>query len=147
VITEYACASQSLVVVPLYDTLGPDAIKFILKQTAMTVVVVAGEKLEHLLNVAPECPALKYVIKIGQLTAEDKQKAKDARVSLLYFKGVEALGKDSPKTLSPPKPEDLLTICYTSGTTVFKSGTLLQAFKRIICLFYPPLFRATRRVS
>ena len=37
---------------------------------------------------------------------------------LLYFKGVEALGKDMKKPHVPPGPDDLLTICYTSGTTV-----------------------------
>jgi long-subunit acyl-CoA synthetase (AMP-forming) len=44
--------------------------------------------------------------------------ALQANVTLLYFKGVEALGKDSQKPPVPPSPSDILTICYTSGTTV-----------------------------
>jgi long-chain acyl-CoA synthetase len=55
--------------VPLYDTFGQDAIKFILNQTKMAVVVVAEDKLASLLAVAPACPSLRYVIKIGALNA------------------------------------------------------------------------------
>jgi long-chain acyl-CoA synthetase len=98
--------------------LGPDAIKFILNQTQTSVVVVEAAKLNQLLAVAPQCPSLKYVIKIGTLTADDKKMAQDSKVTLLYFKGVEALGKDSPKKPQPPSPSDTLTVCYTSGTTV-----------------------------
>lgn len=118
VITELSASFYGLIVVPLYDTLGPDAIKFILNQTQTSVVVVEPSKLQHLLTVAPQCPSLKYVVKIGTLTAEDKKMAQEAKVTLLYFKGVEALGKDAPKKPAPPSPSDTLTICYTSGTTV-----------------------------
>ena len=80
VMSELACAHYSLVLgafaiylclfaVPLYDTLGPDAIKYIINQTKMSVVVVAEEKLHALLTAAPQCPSLRYVIKIGSLTA------------------------------------------------------------------------------
>lgn len=30
---------------------------------------------------------------------------------------IEAIGRDHRQPVSPPKPEDICTICYTSGTT------------------------------
>lgn len=56
-------------IVPLYDTLGQDAIEFIINQTKMSVVVVASDKLPLFMEVVPKCPSLKYIIKIGTLTA------------------------------------------------------------------------------
>lgn len=40
VIAEQACNSQGIVTVPLYDTLGADAVSYILGQTGMTTVFV-----------------------------------------------------------------------------------------------------------
>ena len=41
---------------------------------------------------------------------------------------VEALGKEKPSPLRPPKPDDLATICYTSGTTNVPKGALLTHY-------------------
>lgn len=65
----------------------------------MKIIVVAQEKLITLLNVLKTSSTeVKYVIKIGNFVSnEEKQAAKDAKVSLLYFQGVEAMGLDHPR--------------------------------------------------
>lgn len=73
-----------------------------------------------LLKLAPKAPHLKYVIKIGSLQEEEKSMAKEAKVILLYFKGVEEMGKDAPKKHVPPSPSDLYTVCYTSEFSYFE---------------------------
>jgi long-chain acyl-CoA synthetase len=88
-------------------------------------VVVEPAKLETLLSASKECPGLKYIVKMGSLTPEEKQAAKGTNASLMYFKGVEALGKDTRKLPSPPKPEDVMIYCYTSGTTGDPKGVIL----------------------
>ena len=67
-ITEIACGAYSLVIVPLYDTLGHDAISYIVNQTGMSAVVCAEDKLANLFAVAKQCKSLQYVIKIGTLS-------------------------------------------------------------------------------
>ncbi|KAI3644926.1 hypothetical protein MP228_011090 [Amoeboaphelidium protococcarum] len=127
-ITQIACSAYSFVVVPLYDTLGHDAIKYIINQAELSVVIVEPGKLQNLLQCANSCPSLKYVVKMGSsLTPEEKQSAKQLSpsVSLMYFKGVEALGKENLKPVVPAKPDDLLTICYTSGTTGDPKGVMI----------------------
>jgi len=51
-----------MVSVALYDTLGVPAVRHIMQQTAMPVVVVAGDKLATVLEVAPDCPDLRLIV-------------------------------------------------------------------------------------
>ncbi len=66
------CHIQLIYSVPLYDTLGHDAIAYIINQTEMSVVVAAQDKLDNLFQASKNCPTLKHVIKIGQLTPGKK---------------------------------------------------------------------------
>ncbi|MFS7927968.1 putative long-chain-fatty-acid--CoA ligase [Helianthus anomalus] len=48
-----ACNAQSYIYVPLYDTLGPGAVNFILDHAEVDVVFVQDKKVKELLN--PDC--------------------------------------------------------------------------------------------
>lgn len=43
--------------------------------------------------------------------------AADKGIQLYDWDEVEALGRLFPRAHTPPKPQDPITICYTSGTT------------------------------
>lgn len=47
VMGEYACYALNLVTVPLYDTLGDDAIVHICNQTEMKVAIVSVQKVSY----------------------------------------------------------------------------------------------------
>ena len=49
ILTEQACYTYSLAVVPLYDTLGPDACAFIINQAEINLVVCENDKKCNLL--------------------------------------------------------------------------------------------------
>lgn len=49
ILFEQGCYSYSLVVVPLYDTLGPDACAFIIDKTRLSIVVCEDDKKINLL--------------------------------------------------------------------------------------------------
>lgn len=54
ILAEQACYTYSLVVVPLYDTLGPDACAFIINQAEINLVVCENDsKCNLLLDKAP----------------------------------------------------------------------------------------------
>lgn len=100
--------------VPLYDTLGPDACAFIVNQTeAQLVVVEDDKKVNLLLDKAPK--QLKKLVVIKALRPQTIQRAKNRGIEIFMFDEVEKLGAQRNNPEVPPKPTDLCTICYTSG--------------------------------
>ena len=58
IVAEQAAYSNNAAVVPLYSTLGPQAIAFILKQTGLKTVVCSLTELPHLAKAKSEDPSL-----------------------------------------------------------------------------------------
>lgn len=125
-IAEHACYSYSMVIVPLYDTLGPDACAFIIDQAKITTVICdKDDKISFLLDKSNLTPSLKLIIHIAAVTKDTMDKAALSGVQLLSYSEVERLGEANPAEPVPPKPSDLSTVCYTSGTTGNPKGVML----------------------
>lgn len=79
------------VLVPLYDTLGPDACGFIINHTEAELVVVEDDKkVNLLLDKAPKY--LKKLVVIKPLRPATLQRAKNRGVDVFTFEEVEKLG-------------------------------------------------------
>ncbi|KAK1787974.1 hypothetical protein P4O66_016451 [Electrophorus voltai] len=117
IISELACYTYSMVVVPLYDTLGPNAIRYIINIADIsTVICDKPEKAEVLLgNVErQETPGLKTIILMDPFGPELMEHGENCGVHIQAMKDVE-----------PPRPEDLSIVCFTSGTTGNPKGVML----------------------
>jgi long-chain acyl-CoA synthetase len=130
VIAEQAANAYSLVTVALYDTLGADTLTFTVNHADLEIIVCSVDKIPNLLKAASSCPKLKIIISMddlapGQATNVLKQWAEEKNIALYSFNEVEALGKKQPRAHVPPQPEDITTICYTSGTTGEPKGVMV----------------------
>uniref|UniRef100_A0AAR2IVH1 Arachidonate--CoA ligase n=1 Tax=Pygocentrus nattereri TaxID=42514 RepID=A0AAR2IVH1_PYGNA len=127
IIAELSCYTYSMVVVPLYDTLGPDAIRYIINIAEIsTVICDKPEKAKVLLgNVErKETPGLKRIILMDPFDSELVEQGEKCGVQIQALKNIEVHLRDFPFVLQLPQPDDLSIVCFTSGTT--GKPTLIQ---------------------
>uniref|UniRef100_A0A663F4V5 Long-chain-fatty-acid--CoA ligase n=1 Tax=Aquila chrysaetos chrysaetos TaxID=223781 RepID=A0A663F4V5_AQUCH len=117
IISELACYTYSMVVVPLYDTLGPGAIRYIVNTADIsTVICDKPEKARILLDHVErrETPGLSSIILMDPFEKELTERGRHCGVRIQTMQEVE-----------PPRPEDLSIVCFTSGTTGNPKGAML----------------------
>ncbi|XP_069055662.1 long-chain-fatty-acid--CoA ligase 1 isoform X2 [Pleurodeles waltl] len=128
VITELGCCTYSMVTVPLYDTLGPEAISYIINKAEIALVFCDNtDKTKCLLDNMEkgQTPVLRTIIVMDSFDTEIVERGKKCGVEILSMKALEDLGKANRQRPKPPKPEDLAVVCFTSGTTGNPKGAML----------------------
>ncbi|KAK9530069.1 hypothetical protein VZT92_011602 [Zoarces viviparus] len=128
IIGELACYTYSMVVVPLYDTLGPEALVFIIDQAEISTVLCDNQrKAETLLQnrETGQTPVLKTIVVMDPFDSELVERGTKCGVDVVLMQDVEALGQSNLEQPIPPKPEDLSIVCFTSGTTGNPKGAML----------------------
>ncbi|XP_054493073.1 long-chain-fatty-acid--CoA ligase 5 isoform X3 [Agelaius phoeniceus] len=128
IISEYACYTYSMVAVPLYDTLGPEAIVYIVNKADISVVICdTPAKAEVLLKNCEDkkTPCLKIIVLMDLFDKELKDRGAKVGIEILSLQEVEELGKNNIREPVPPRPEDLSVVCFTSGTTGNPKGAML----------------------
>ncbi|NWZ92250.1 ACSL5 ligase, partial [Nesospiza acunhae] len=128
IISEYACYTYSMVAVPLYDTLGPEAIVYIVNKADISVVICdTPAKAEVLLKNCEDkkTPCLKIIVLMDLFDKELKDRGVKVGIEILSLQEVEELGRNNIREPVPPKPEDLSVVCFTSGTTGNPKGAML----------------------
>ncbi|XP_075622222.1 long-chain-fatty-acid--CoA ligase 6 isoform X1 [Balearica regulorum gibbericeps] len=128
IISELACYTYSMVVVPLYDTLGPGAIRYIVNTADIsTVICDKPEKARTLLDHVErrETPGLSSIILMDPFEKELTERGRCCGVRIQTMQEVEDRGRESRRVPVPPRPEDLSIVCFTSGTTGNPKGAML----------------------
>jgi long-chain acyl-CoA synthetase len=125
VITELACGSYSYISVPLYDTLGASAVKYIINHAEITALFCSQDKLQNLLLQLSELPSIRLIVVVGGTENSLPSVPSQLGIRLIPYSRLEAQGRADTQPFVPPQPHDVATICYTSGTTGVPKGAML----------------------
>jgi long-chain acyl-CoA synthetase len=125
VLAEHGCFSMSVVTVPLYDTLSSQAIYYILRKTNMTCVVCSSDKVDQLISLSIANNSDSWRLKFIVVMDGSGSPVSRSGVTVMSLQYVESLGGSSSLPLVPPSPQQLATMCFTSGTTGDPKGALL----------------------
>jgi len=124
VMTDYAILSIGAITVPIYPSLVPDQIKYIINDSDSKVVIVSDEKLwDKVAAIRRALPGVGHFVSFEARPAD----------SVLPLDDLEAEGEKSRRadprlfeeTARSVKPDDLASIIYTSGTTGIPKGVML----------------------
>ncbi|XP_069027562.1 long-chain-fatty-acid--CoA ligase 1-like [Embiotoca jacksoni] len=126
-ISELACYTYSLVSVPLYDTLGTEAIGYIIdKASISTVVCDVTEKVELVLDCVMDSQhSVTTIVLMEPPGAALVERGRTAGIDIISLQEMEAIGENNYQLPMPPHPNDMAVICFTSGTTGDPKGAML----------------------
>ena len=128
VFTDLGIYATEGVVVPLYWTLTPAQIRYILKDcSAKAIFVSNADFLDRILQIRDELPDLKTIIVFDTIPSRTLPEG------VMYLEDLIGLGCDAPhevwenlgRSIAGGRSGDLATIIYTSGTTGEPKGVVL----------------------
>ncbi len=124
VVTDLAVLTAAAATAPIYPTLAPEQVAYILRDCGAAVVVVSTAiQLDKVLSVAASVPALTTIIVIDP---PDPLPSREGLTVLsladVAARGRQVGGDDRSLTVTP---DDLATLIYTSGTTGEPKGVML----------------------
>jgi long-chain acyl-CoA synthetase len=124
-IADYACLNIGVTDVPIYPTLPPDQIAYVLKDSGAVAIFVSNKvQAEKVREIRTQLPSLKTVIGFDEIPG-----LTNMSIAELEKRGAQGENRESIATYREDallvKPGDLATIIYTSGTTGEPKGAML----------------------
>ena len=102
----------------------------------MTTIVCSSAETVKVLSMVERNVPLKAVIQMEDITDKDRTLAKEAvdsqssyheqNIVLYSMSEIEKIGRENRVQNTPPKPSDICTICFTSGTTGVPKGAMIS---------------------
>jgi long-chain acyl-CoA synthetase len=121
-VADFAAMALGAIDAPLYATLGPEQIGYMLQDSGAKVAIVSNKEQYDKLAQCGELPALEQVLVMDEGSFEGATSFATLKDAAKQKQGRDA---EFDAMLAGAKPEDLMTIIYTSGTTGNPKGVQL----------------------
>ncbi len=123
-VADFALLLSSMVVVPVYNTLSPSQIAYILRHSECRAAIIAGTKQWEVLKpLLPELAEMQTIIGMEETPGVPTSLPQIVAESPAFDE--PAVGRIRAESLAAD-PHDLATIVYTSGTTGTPKGVMLS---------------------
>ncbi|HXQ29363.1 MAG TPA: long-chain fatty acid--CoA ligase [Gemmatimonadales bacterium] len=122
-LTDYACLCSRAADVPIYPTLPPKQVEYILRDSeAVAVFCSTNAQVEKVLSVRSALPALRHIIAFDEAPDGVRRFADLETLGLAAVPRYPAFQADAVAA----DPTDVATLIYTSGTTGDPKGVMLS---------------------
>jgi long-chain acyl-CoA synthetase len=121
-----------MAIVTAYDTLGEEGLRHSLLATRAKAIFVEPQLLKTLINTLKDAKHINYIIHNTDSEHSIQQEDLDIlrtshdHLTVISFDELRQLGESNPVPPTPPAPDDLCCIMYTSGSGGTPKGVELK---------------------
>lgn len=130
IVNDIALQMDDITSVTFYSTLGAESFDHIFKQTGIKTIAVSPESIKKLcefhekfkFSTLTNVIVYDYTLYINKEV--ETEQLKKLGVNIFFFSDLIKAPTENV-TLTPARPDSILTLCYTSGTTSLPKGAML----------------------